>query len=99
MKNKFYLTILVFFVAIAAAYSAIGTVNTSGTAVTWVSGDKFVTGGAWNNVVITIGTSHFTIASVTNSTHLTLKTSAGNMVGVPYSVTTNSVDDISETSS
>src|SRR2546421_292237 len=38
-----------------------GVVNTAGTAVTWVSGDQFVTGGAWSSKPIQINGLNFTI--------------------------------------
>lgn len=69
------------------AYSVgflVGTVNTSGTAVTWASGDEFDVlhmAGASININ---GTS-YTIASVTDATHLTLSSSAGTQTGVKYS--------------
>lgn len=66
-----------------------GTVTTSGTAVTWVSGDVFpdYPPGALVGQVIIINSVHYTIASVTNSTHLVLTSSAGVQgVAVAYAV-------------
>lgn len=65
-----------------------GTVNTSGTAVTWVSGDFFpdYPPGALVGQVIIINSVHYTIASVTNSTHLVLTSSAGVQAAQAYAV-------------
>lgn len=61
-----------------------GTVNTNGTAVTWVSGTQFTTGTSWNGKIININGSTFTISSVTNATALVLTGSAGVHSGVNY---------------
>ncbi len=69
-------------------------VNTSGTAVTWVSGPdgaQFITTGAWNNVRIDITesdgvTRSYYIQSVTDATHLTLTASAGTQSNRPAAV-------------
>jgi ribulose-5-phosphate 4-epimerase/fuculose-1-phosphate aldolase len=65
--------------------SGIGTVNTSGTAVTWVSGDNFST--TWGQgAVIIINGLPYVIASVTSTTALVLEISAGTQTGVAYEV-------------
>jgi hypothetical protein len=60
-----------------------GTVNTSGTAVTWVSGDTFDSSNVGNTFII--AGVYYTVASVTDSTHLILTTSAGSQSGAAYS--------------
>jgi len=62
-----------------------GTVNTNGTAVTWVSGDKFSDRGMVGNP-ITINGVIYVIASVANSTSLAIGSSAGVQAGVAYSM-------------
>ena len=50
-----------------------GNVSIDGTSVNWVSGHQFPTDGSWNGKGILInGSKNYTIASVTNATHLTL---------------------------
>ncbi|MBM3774822.1 MAG: hypothetical protein FJW37_06605 [Acidobacteria bacterium] len=74
-------------VTTAARY---GVVNTSGTAVTWVSGDKFT--GLEANETIRIGTipvpggtePEYTIASVSSPTSLTVVENPGAQTGVHY---------------
>lgn len=61
-----------------------GTVNTSGTAVTWVSGGKFF--ASWAGETILINGVSYTIATVNSSTSITLTTSAGTQSGVAYSL-------------
>jgi hypothetical protein len=63
-----------------------GTVNTSGTEVTWDSGTTFK---AWwaGAGPISINGVEYTIASVASTTSLTLTTSAGTQTGVSYSWT------------
>lgn len=64
-----------------------GTVNTSGTAVTWVSGFTFSLGlfGGWSSGdTIVVNNSPFLISSVNSSTSITLQSSAGNQTGVTY---------------
>jgi len=64
---------------------ALGTVNTYGTSVTFVSGESF--GMAWApNTTIIINSGTYKIASVSGFTSLTLTTSAGTQTGVTYSV-------------
>lgn len=65
--------------------SPIGTVNTSATAVTWVSGDTFPTWLA--GLPIMINGTVYTVSSVTTSTALVLSTSAGTQTGVAFSGT------------
>jgi len=59
-----------------------GTVNVSGTTVTWVSGEKFLPG--WAGLPITINGSNYTIGSVSSGTALVLTSSAGTQTGVSY---------------
>jgi hypothetical protein len=67
---------------------ASGTVNTSGTAVTWVSGTTFPTDAAGQQ--ITINSVAYTVASVTSSTALVLTSSAGVQSAVAFSASSNS---------
>lgn len=60
-----------------------GTVNTSGTAVTWVSGTPFQTTG-WKNGQFLINGTYYVISSVTDNHHLVLKSSAGTQTGVSW---------------
>ena len=63
-----------------------GTVNINGTSVNWVSGQQFSTDSSWNGKGILIdGKKNYSIASVTNSTHLTLTSSAGVQSNITYS--------------
>ncbi len=70
-------------VCVNAPMMLTGTVNTNGTAITWVSGDKFAT--AWTNgtEVIVNGVSKV-IASVASETSMTLTASAGIQASVIY---------------
>lgn len=61
-----------------------GTLNTTGTAVAWVSGDKFDTN--WVGATITINNVAYVIAAVASTIALTLATTAGNQAGVAFSV-------------
>jgi hypothetical protein len=62
-----------------------GTVNTSGTSVTWVSGVKFNSGEVGQPIIIPYpGGTSYTVASYTNNTSITLTTSAGTKTGVGY---------------
>jgi hypothetical protein len=61
-----------------------GTVNTSGTAVTWVTGTKFDQLLTQSSILIN-GVS-YTVASVNSATSVTLTTSAGTQSGKAYSV-------------
>lgn len=74
--------------------NAAGTVNTSGTAVTWATGNHFVntgtgfTGVQWPaGTVITINGVAYPISVTSSATALTLTTTAGTQTGVAYSVT------------
>jgi hypothetical protein len=66
-------------------------ISTNGTAATYAGGASvndnypFVTTGNWVGGTIIINGVDYTIASVTDSTHLTLTTSAGVQTGVVYS--------------
>jgi hypothetical protein len=55
----------------AEVIAGTGTVTVSGTAVSWASGDPFITSIPANSN-IRIGSTYYKIASFTNSTHLTL---------------------------
>jgi hypothetical protein len=61
-----------------------GTVNTSGTAVTWASGTVFTTGTAWNGIWLNIADAYYKVSSVTDNHHLTLTGSAGTQTGAVY---------------
>lgn len=62
-----------------------GTVNTSGTAVAWVSGAHFVTGGAWSGALMVINGVPYIISSVGSTTALTLQgVGAGSQSGVAF---------------
>jgi hypothetical protein len=59
-----------------------GTINTSGTAMTWVSGSTFAGLKTGDQLEIGTGSHVYTIASCLSSTACTLTTSAGNLTGV-----------------
>lgn len=61
---------------------ATGTVDTTGTAVAWVSGAVFNTN--WAGRHMTINGVLYTIASVASTIALTLSSTAGNQLGVAY---------------
>ena len=63
-----------------------GTVNTSNTTVTWVSGLQF--SPTWINRRIRINGAEYTVRSVASPTSLTLATSAGTLTGASYSMPT-----------
>lgn len=63
-----------------------GTVNTSGTAVTWVTGVTF--DSSFAGLQMSIAGTVYLISSVANSTNLTLTTSAGVQAGAAFSITT-----------
>jgi uncharacterized protein (TIGR03437 family) len=62
--------------------SASGTVSTAGTAVTWISGDQFLTQHAGDG--ITINGAIYGISSVNNPTSITLSATAGTNTSVSY---------------
>jgi hypothetical protein len=64
--------------------NGLGTVNTSGTAVTWVSGDPFNVTQVGSGIVI--GGSAYMIAAWTDAAHITLASSAGTLTGAVYRV-------------
>jgi len=59
-----------------------GTVNTDGTSVSWVSGDKFTAIAPGSPIFI--NGNQYTVDSVSSATSLTLTTSAGTQSGVRY---------------
>ncbi len=59
-----------------------GYVNTSGTGVTWISGNYFTQD--FVGQAMTINGVVYTVSTVTNSTALTLTSSAGTQTNVPY---------------
>jgi len=72
-----------------------GTLSTSGTSVTWVSGDKFEqetgTANSWirnsntyPGLYLIINGTQYTVSSVASSTSMTLNSSAGTQFSVPY---------------
>ena len=62
--------------------SSSGTVSTAGTAVTWVSGDQFLTEASGDT--ITINGTVYQISSVTSATALELTATAGTNTSVAY---------------
>ena len=64
-----------------------GVVSTSGTAVTYVSGNNFISGTPWVGSIISINSVNYHVASVASGTSLTLTTSAGTQSSVAYSFT------------
>jgi hypothetical protein len=70
----------------SSTYTALsGVVNVGGSTVIWVSGDKFDLN--LEKTKITVGGLPYTVASVEDSEHLTLATSAGSGVGIAYTWT------------
>jgi hypothetical protein len=69
-------------------FGAQGTVNTSGTAVTSVSGDQF--GDLIGGDTIEINGLFYTISTVNSSTSITLTTNAGTQTNVSYLAAANS---------
>lgn len=63
-----------------------GTVDTNGTLVTWVSGDKFVTGTSWVGKTITIDGVDYVIDTVSAEDQLYILTSAGTQSAATYSL-------------
>jgi hypothetical protein len=76
-------------------FNAAGTVNTSGTAVTWVSGNTFVPDSV--GLHITINSVLYIIASYTSSTAITLTSSAGTQSAVAFVAPGNSVPTVTNT--
>lgn len=76
---------------LAQAYFTIGngTVDTAGTAVTWVSGDQFDVSLIGETLKIT-GVS-YTITAFIDETHATINTTAGTQTGAIYSIPTGPV--------
>jgi hypothetical protein len=62
----------------------VGTVNTSGTAVTWVTGDLFYAGMTGTFRIVS---TDYTISSITIPTDLVLTATAGTQTGVAYTYT------------
>lgn len=62
-----------------------GTVNTSGTTMSWVSGSTFNTTG-WKDFRVKINSSYFTISSCASTTTCTLTTSPGTLTGATFTV-------------
>ena len=63
----------------------VGTVNTSGTNVSWANGDHFPTWLAGNPILI--NSVEYTVATVTNDSALVLTATAGSQSGVVYNGT------------
>jgi len=104
MKLKIYFSFLLinFFIVsnpitVNAQCTCSGTVNTSGATVTFVSGCTFVSGSSWNGRPIIINGVTYIISSVTNSTHLTLTSSAGTQTNVSFSFNYTDVVTIDST--
>lgn len=68
--------------AITLKAARYGTVNTSGTTVTWVSGDKF-TGVAASSTIYINGVA-YTVSTLDSQTQITLTATAGTQTGVKY---------------
>ena len=74
----------------------IGTVNVSGTAVSWVSGDVF-TAGMVGRPILLNNTTNYTVASFTDNQNIVLTSSAGTQTGVSYWADTVNEDGICQT--
>jgi hypothetical protein len=63
-------------------------VNTNGTTVTWVSGNKFVAGTNWDGQLVEINNQYYTVTAPAGNpatlTGLTLTTTAGTQSNVPF---------------
>lgn len=73
-------------VSVIAPLVLSGTVNVSGTAVTYVSGDEFAMAWTAGTTIIINGVSR-TISTVNSPTSITISASGGTLTGVTYSVT------------
>jgi uncharacterized protein (TIGR03437 family) len=62
--------------------SSMGTVSTAGTAITWLTGDQFLT--EFSGSSITINGTVYSVSSVTSPTAIVLTTDAGTNSSVPY---------------
>lgn len=72
-------------VCVAAPLNCTGVVATSGTAVTWTSGDEFSTAWLAGDTIV-INSVSYTISSVASNVALTLTGSAGTQSGVTYTI-------------
>lgn len=85
-------------VMVIAPLKSNSTVNTSGTSVTWASGDEFPVGMPINNLAtqacIVINGVGYIIASIPTTTTMTLTGSAGTQTGVTAVITPISPTDI-----
>lgn len=72
-----------------------GTVSTSGTTVTLMTGDEFVTDGSWNGLTIYLDAAldPFIIESVTDFENLIVSTSAGSNDAIAYIVPDDNVPE------
>lgn len=72
---------------LGGANGTAGVTNAS-TAVTWASGNKFVTGNSWINQTIVLGGVSYTIAAVPSDTQITLTAAylGVNNAGIAYNV-------------
>jgi len=70
-----------------------GTVNTSGTSVTRVSGTSFNTGWCCSVMFIYINGTRYAISSVADGDHMTLATSAGTQTGTTFYMDAYGSDD------
>jgi hypothetical protein len=67
-----------------------GVLDVAGTALTWVSGDLFNVGMVAHTIYL--GATPYTVASYTDSTHITLTASAGAGTGVAYYTANDNID-------